>query len=511
MTLADKRCEEHLFCGSCIQSNRPLSAGSPVKEVCQWCRHTGACFNSTEHSSGLTPSAIAPSPAICNARCIVKNEAMCPPLDLHCGHKTECTHCTNNSFCSYCDSTEECFNPCGDDAEPPVPEEPLSPPMEPTSEEPDANPAESPDVKYIPLAINPVEETLKSNSKTSTWELATCPSCVWSVPGMCKVAATCRKMKTCGECTTNPGCGWCGSSDGGRCIPAIDKKPCDGEGEGSKCKYWSYGSCEVACNAHSDCGTCTGGNCEWCAGGMFHGRRTSYCTVRNAATQCIASFQDKCPNCTQATNCTSCLKHPHCGYCANTNPAMSKCVEGDPFNGPFDPSDCAASPEHNAGWILTCQAWNNTQPMPAPVQPPHHPPVHPPVHPPPVHPPVEPPISPPVEPPVTVPITPPITPPIAEPTSIPITAPVSPPQSQPPVTAPQSQPLAPSAAPHSTAPSDTESPAKAIEPYRNMLAKRYNLSLIIGSSVAGGIVLFGGLLWVKIHASATHRYRTIGT
>lgn len=503
-----------------------------MKEVCQWCRHTGSCFNSTEHPVGLTPTTAAPAPVICNARCIVKTEPMCPPLDLKCGSKTDCAHCTNNSFCSFCDSNESCFNPCGDDHIKPEPVSSPEPMSDPTSEPLDDSPSNS--TEFTPIdATEPMPIPKKLSNLMTAVEPPICPSCVWSVPGMCKVADACRKAKNCGDCTMNPGCGWCGSSDEGRCIPAINKEPCNGR-EGSKCKYWSYGSCEVACSAHSNCGTCLGGGCEWCAGGNFHNRRTSYCMVRTTvskqspntvmtrstrsaqAPQCIASFIEKCPNCSQNANCSSCLKHPYCGYCANANPAMSKCVEGEPLNGPFDPSDCTTtnSPDHNAGWILQCQAWNTTHSLPKPpVNPPEEP--KPPVNPPIVHHPIpEPVLEPLAPPPITeTPIT--TTQPIYEPT--PIETPVAPPKTEippttsQPSTAPKSIPPTPSTAPKASAPPTINGPAKALEPYMTMLSKRYKIGIIIGGSVAGGIVLFGGLLWVKIHSSSTHRYRTIGT
>ena len=527
------KCEEHQSCGACVLSNRPTVDGTPVKDVCQWCRHTGSCFNSTAQSSGSTPASRPSSAIICQPRCVIKEVAMCPPMDLQCDKKKDCAHCTNNSFCSFCDSTQSCFNPCGDDApkfppkEPSV--EPSSVPIAPVTFEPmfpEPGFEQPPFENWEPLNGAP-EETKpifsRSKSELVTFEAPTCPSCVWSVPGMCAVASTCRKMKNCGECTANPGCGWCGSSVGGSCVPAIDKKPCTNEGGESTCKYWSYGNCETACNAHSDCGACLGGGCEWCAGGFFHGRRTSYCAVRHTTKQCIASFHEKCPNCSTHSNCTSCLHQPYCGYCANSNPSLSKCVEGEPV-GPYDPSDCSSNPpERNNTWITSCQPWNTTQPLP---KPPVHPPITPPVYPP-VQPPIEPPepVEAPIMPPVSEPISQPISEPQASPTSPTPTSP--PPKSEEPSTTPvpEESPISPPAAPpkhqppsiapvtppHATTPSHILTPAQALQPYIDMIHKRYTIGFIIGGSVAGGIVLFGGLLWVKLHASATHRYRTIGT
>lgn len=565
------KCEDTHTCVDCIRANRPSAEGSPIPEICQWCRFTGKCFNASVPQPQLRGSEAAARAPKCNARCTVQSESMCPSNDLVCGAQLTCNLCTNHSFCSFCDATQTCFNPCGDDFRAPIASPTLVVPSSgpsPSFDNPNTSPYDPEDEPESPLELQNIdffgENALWSNSELgasrrglqhktmrSKWETInekldekdyqlttsdlevmenfqseTCPSCAWSAPGQCAVAATCRTLKTCSACTRNPGCGWCGSTESGKCIPAVEKKPCEAEGA-STCKYWSYGSCEQACNSHSSCNACTSGGCGWCAGGVYKQRRTSYCSVLGGGNQCTAIFNERCPECSQVKNCTTCLKTHFCGYCANSNPTLSKCVEGDLMLGPFDPSDCASSNEPGVGWIRACQTWNetvpisppHTAPLPNPAPAPIAPPVNVPHHEPQTQPsaPVQPPTTP-VAPP-TAPIAPPLNPPSSpEPTTpsqTPITSPQTTPADAPSYLEPSKpqpptlQPLPPNDMPSSEP--DFISPEKQIQPYLKRIQKRYQIGLIVGGSLAAGIVLLGGILWVNLHMRATHRYRTIGT
>jgi hypothetical protein len=192
------------------------------------------------------------------------------------------------------------------------------------------------------------------------------------------------------------------------------------------------------------------------------------------------------------------LQRPNCGYCAFGNPTLSTCVEGNK-QGPFDPSDCTTSPEPEIGWIQKCQAWNATTPPQKPA-PPQDAPMEAPSHETPqtapAHPPAAPPTKPPAAPPVLAPVAPPHGP-----------APTLPPTHPQPAHPPAKPPSAP--VPHTTEP-DPHFPAKFIEPYQKENKRAYTIAIITGASIAGAVVIGGGILWVKLHASATHRHRAIG-
>lgn len=496
-----------MTCGDCIKSNdfpKKWLMGSPIPDVCQWCRHSGTCFNSTEHNKPLLDAGDTQkgtTAETCSIRCIVKSEDMCPPLNLNCGDNPGCSTCTNRSYCDYCQESGTCFNPCGDNFTPPL----AVPTAPPKAFAPQSEPfiSDAPLTVEKPLMESPVE------ARTTAWNLwapPQCESCVWSTPGQCKTAEFCASLKGCSACTAQPACGWCGNNAGGKCIVAdTNRRPCGN----MQCKYWSYGSCEVACNSHSNCKTCVSdkeARCGWCAGGVLNGRKTSFCGTSTVAHQCQVDFTLECPGCDSIKNCTKCLQLEHCGYCAKANPTFSVCVEGNK-QGPYDPSDCLVSPSPEIGWITSCAPWNHTVPPPKP-EPAQPPPIHAPVHTPQA-------IVVPVEPPQTTPIQTPISPPVTPPVTPPIAPPVKPPVHRPPTPVPAHAPTQPPTQPptHPTPKSpvfDPGTPAKLLEPYIKEIHKTYTIGIIIGASIAGAVVIGGGLLWIKLHASATHRHRAIG-
>ncbi|NCQ59467.1 MAG: hypothetical protein GW913_02210 [Myxococcales bacterium] len=144
---------------------------------------------------------------------------------------------------------------------------------------------------------------------------------------------------TCDGCVGSTGCGFCG--DTGSCAAGSSTGPSAGS-----CTDWKWLALDCAppptC-VHSDCGSCTGeypcgfcGDTSSCQAGSSAGPDTGSCTDwKWLVSECTAPDP-----CVGASTCGGCTDILECGYCAST----SSCVVG----GPTGPSTGSC-----ADWIYT--------------------------------------------------------------------------------------------------------------------------------------------------------------
>lgn len=199
-----------------------------------------------------------------------------------------------------------------------------------------------------------------------------CDGALACTSGTCAAPASPCGYATCGECTANAGCGWCGST--GTCMEGGFTGPDSGS-----CADWDWSRAECAdidvCGDASACGDCTDRlECGWCASsntcmeGGPGGPDTGSCgdweyTNLDCAGGCEA--QTDCETCTDFFSCgwcegTGCTdgssSGPDSGSCSNWSYDTPSCPMADPCNAHASCGTCNAA--SGCGWCEstgTCQ------------------------------------------------------------------------------------------------------------------------------------------------------------
>ena len=166
---------------------------------------------------------------------------------------------------------------------------------------------------------------LQSGARSCTeW---VCPSNTYKLNDGCynvsEMSTICAKHFYCSQCLSNPGCGWCDSSQ--TCTP--------GNPEGTllasfKCAKWKFGSCADDCVGRA-CETCTSvsnsdstAKCSWCSS-------TSECVRSNTAAKSCPSIDtvfslEKCTtSCSAYSDCQGCASANGCTYCSGKSRCLS--------------------------------------------------------------------------------------------------------------------------------------------------------------------------------------------
>lgn len=164
----------------------------------------------------------------------------------------------------------------------------------------------------------------------------TCPM-GWSwLPAECTGSDPCSTSTSCAACSGRVGCGWCGASR--QCVTS--NAAGTGPASGTCASAWAYttSACTTAppdpCASSTTCGSCTDrGTCGWC-------RSTRRCMTGTGAgadptygtCDSWAWTNSQCPAptdpCRTAGSCTSCVGRSSCGWCEDSDTCHSGTSRG---------------------------------------------------------------------------------------------------------------------------------------------------------------------------------------
>ena len=164
----------------------------------------------------------------------------------------------------------------------------------------------------------------------------TCPMGWAWLPSECTGSDPCSTSTTCAACAGRVGCGWCGAT--GQCVTS--NAAGTGPASGACASAWAYTTtaCTAAppdpCASSTSCGSCTGrGTCGWCRStrrcmtGTGAGANPTYGTCDSWAWT-----RNQCPaptdSCRSESGCSGCIRRSSCGWCEDSDTCHSGTSRG---------------------------------------------------------------------------------------------------------------------------------------------------------------------------------------
>ncbi|KYQ89575.1 putative mediator complex subunit 9 [Tieghemostelium lacteum] len=366
---------------SCSDFHSPRDCSSQPQ--CGWCTSSDTCVD-------VTSDGYICSPETCQG-CIITDPLSAPFEYTFCANQTNCRECSTNPQCGWCTSSQTCMDTTSDGylCEPNqcqgcLRTDPSSCPTGINTCQDFKTPREcssNPQCAFCTSSNTCVDVT--SDGYICAPE--TCLGCLVGDPQIAPILETfCSNQTSCRECSSNPRCGWCTSSqtcmdttsngylcEPNQCQGCLRTDPLQCPAAVSSCQQYKY---PRECSSQPLCGWCTSSNS--CTDVTSNG----YICAPEQCFGCLVTDPLQAPFgdtfCANQTSCRECSSNPRCGWCTSTNSCLdvtgngyicdtnldvcSGCLRTSPQQCPFSTKECVdftecrtCSRQPNCGWCTS--------------------------------------------------------------------------------------------------------------------------------------------------------------